>query len=176
MPSKASSFRPVSYTFSSRKHALIYDRAGSYTCPFLFSLPKDAPPTINLPHGSRTYQLKAHIHRTGLLVPSVTRSVPFTVVLLSEHEQSFVNTSHEDKWEDSLLYAWRVGRNPAFVLGETIPLELTLVPLEKVFIHKITVALQRESSTFHFELRSSILKVNLAPSRTRYVLLSSLLT
>lgn len=118
--------------------------AGSYTCPFSFTLPKDAVPSISLPHGSRTYHLKAHIHRAGMLTPSVTRIVPFTVVLLNDSEFSYVNVSHEDRWKDNLLYAWRLGSQPAFVLGESIPLELTFVPLDKVFIHKIVVTLHQK--------------------------------
>lgn len=83
-----------------------------------------------------------------MLTPSVTRVVPFTVVLLNDPESAltYINVSHEDRWRDSLLYAWRLGSIPAFVLGETIPLELTFVPLDKVFVHKIVVTLHRACS------------------------------
>lgn len=120
------------------------DLLGSYTCPCIFSLPKDAPPTIHLPSGARTYQLRAVIHRAGLLTPSVSRSIPFTVALLNDAGHSMANVPHEHKWKDSLLYAWRAGPQSAFVLGESIPLELTLVPLEKIFIHQVAVQIIRE--------------------------------
>lgn len=127
---------------------------GSYTCPFVFSLPKDSPPTIELPQGTRTYSLKAHVHRPGLLAHSSACSVPFTVVYLGD-QRPFSMThnmmvEHEGSWQDRLLYSWRLRKkgsdtHPGYVIGESIPFEITFVPLEKVFIHKVNVKLTRES-------------------------------
>lgn len=130
---------------------------GLYTCPFVFTLPRDSAPTIDLPHGTRSYSLKAHVHRPGLLTHSLSCTAPFTVVQLDDerHQHDTSMMQHEARWNDSLLYAWKLrpsfanlgggalGEAGAYVVGETIPLEITFVPLEKVFVHRITARLHR---------------------------------
>lgn len=61
---------------------------------------------------------------------------------------------HEGRWKDHLVYGWRVKRRDegqagnGFVIGESIPFEITLVPLEKTFIHKIVAKLRRECQDY----------------------------
>lgn len=55
------------------------------------------------------------------------------------------------RWKDSLLYAWRLGGEEgtnSVAIGESVPLCLTFVPLDKLLVHQISVHLERESSAF----------------------------
>ncbi|KAF8308405.1 hypothetical protein DL93DRAFT_2219800, partial [Clavulina sp. PMI_390] len=136
---------------------------GTYTCPFVFSLPRSSPPSLTLPYGSRTYLLKAHVHRPGFLTTSASCSVPFTVVQLGDDPTSLVSLSRaamfagEGRWDDKLLYTWHLkssGNRESdpndgvpegrFICGEEMKLDVTFVPLEKVFIHKICATLNQQ--------------------------------
>jgi hypothetical protein len=91
--------------------------------------------------------VKVHVHRAGLLTPSLASSTSFSVIRLGDPETLLgPGALGEAKWKENLLYAWKIGRNDGrgHVIGESIPFEVTFVPLDKVFIHQIICTLKRE--------------------------------
>jgi hypothetical protein len=67
-----------------------------------------------------------------------------TVVLLPEDH--YVVNDIEATWDDRLLYAVYVGGR-SYSIGDSIPFNMTLVPLDKLAIHQISVGLDREYLT-----------------------------
>lgn len=70
-----------------------------------------------------------------------------------------VNGGGEGEGQDALLYAWRLGVESgtnAVAIGQSVPLDLTFVPLEKVLVHAIVVGLERESFRGRFVMSGSI--------------------
>lgn len=117
-----------------------------YTCPIVFTLPSDTPPSMHLGAGGYSYRLKAEVHRYGTFTSKLTSTTALTVVMLPEEEDPSgpaVRGFEERRWEDHLMYAVQTGGRQ-FHMGGRIPFQLTMVPLDKLSVHSITVILEGE--------------------------------
>jgi arrestin-related trafficking adapter 3/6 len=123
--------------------------AGTHTFPISFSIPSYMPPTIHCDSGSVTWHLKAKVHRPGAFTPklSASREVIFVVSPSEDNREDTEVLSIERIWEGQLQYMLSVfGR--VFPIGGTIPITLSLLPMDKVRIYRISAVLEGHSSSF----------------------------
>ncbi|KZS87188.1 hypothetical protein SISNIDRAFT_461118 [Sistotremastrum niveocremeum HHB9708] len=136
-------------------------KKGTHTYPISFALPSSLPPTVHLLSGSVTYYLSATIHRPGAFKPRLTTSRE--VFLISCPPSSFHshhtydaeegeagispsgreggNITVERQWEDELRYIIEVEGRRVIVGGE-LPVRVTLMPLGKVRVWRISAYLE----------------------------------
>jgi hypothetical protein len=119
--------------------------SGTYTYPISFAIPHDLPPSLSCDYGSVSYRLMATVHRAGTFAPKVTATQPLTLVscLGPEATDDLDNIMVQRQWDDQLEYNLHV-EGTAFPIGGTIPINITLLPLDKVSIYRITIGLDGE--------------------------------
>jgi hypothetical protein len=93
--------------------------------------------------GSINWRLKAEVHRPGALTPKFCASHE-VILVASPSEDSRDDTDNvtiERFWGNQMHYMLSVSGR-VFPIGGTIPMTLSLLPLEKVKIFKISVLLE----------------------------------
>nr|GAT57857.1 predicted protein [Mycena chlorophos] len=128
-------------------------KKGTYTFPISFAIPPAAPPTMECPWGTVVWRLKAVVHRPGALTSrmTATREVIVVAAPMDDDTEETENIVVERHWEQQLQYLISVsGRS--YPIGGTIPLSMTLMPLAKVKIHRLTVCLE-EKVEYYSQLR-----------------------
>lgn len=135
--------------------------AGTYTYPISFAIPPHMPPTIHCEHGSVTWRLKAEVHRPGVFTPklSASREVILVVSPSEDNREDREALTVERFWEDQLQYMLTVSGR-VFPIGGIMPITLSLVPMAKVRIYRISAQLEG-----HFHLLSPILLRSLTVNR-----------
>jgi arrestin-related trafficking adapter 3/6 len=107
------------------------------------------PPTIQCDRGSVTWHLKAKVHRPGAFTPKLSASREVILVVSPSEDNSedteFLTT--ERIWEGQLQYMLAVSGR-VFPIGSSIPITLSLLPMNKVRIYKISAVLEGHSSSF----------------------------
>ncbi|KAF8520275.1 hypothetical protein BU17DRAFT_89281 [Hysterangium stoloniferum] len=124
-------------------------RKGTYTYPVSFAIPSSYPPTIHCDYGTITYRLRGVVHRPGTLTSKLAASRDVILVASppddDAEETPFLNV--ERQWDTQLRYLIAFsGRS--FTIGSRIPFKLTLVPMEKVKIYRISIYLE-ERAEYH---------------------------
>lgn len=117
--------------------------SGTYTYPISFSIPSNAPPSMQCDYGSVSWRLNANVHRPGTFKSrmTATRDVIIISCPTEEDTEDTENIIVERHWEQQLQYLISVsGRS--FYVGGTMPVSLTLMPLAKVKIHRLSVILE----------------------------------
>lgn len=120
-----------------------YEVIGTYTYPISFTIPGDSPPTLDCTHGSVKWRLKASVHRPGAFIQKMTtqREVVLIATPGEDDTEDTENIIVERQWESQLQYLISIsGRS--FYIGGTIPLHMTILPLAKAKIHRISVILE----------------------------------
>ncbi|KAF5321136.1 hypothetical protein D9619_001689 [Psilocybe cf. subviscida] len=143
-------------------------KAGTYTYPISFSIPSTAPPTMACDYGTVTWRLKANVHRPGAFKPRLTavRDVITIACPTEEDTEDSENILVERHWEQQLQYLISIsGRS--FFIGGTIPVTLTLMPLAKLKIYKLSVYVE-ERVDYYTNMR----RIARTDPITRYCLLS----
>lgn len=122
---------------------------GTYTYPISFAIPHDLPPSLSCDFGNVSYKLKATVHRAGTFAPKITASTPVHLIscLPPEATDDLDNLVVERQWEDQLGYVVHI-EGTAFPVGGVIPVNLTLAPLDKISIHRVTIELDGECTKF----------------------------
>ncbi|KZT21064.1 hypothetical protein NEOLEDRAFT_801051 [Neolentinus lepideus HHB14362 ss-1] len=117
-------------------------RKGTYTYPISFSIPAGSPPTLQCEYGSVIWRLKATVHRPGAFKSKLTAQREVTLVACPEEDaEDTENIIVERQWDDQLQYFISIsGRT--FHIGGTMPVHLTLMPLAKVKVYRISVLLE----------------------------------
>ncbi|KAF9643117.1 hypothetical protein BDM02DRAFT_3132643 [Thelephora ganbajun] len=141
-------------------------KKGTYTYPISFAIPADSPPSLDCMHGSIVWNLKATVHRPGKFTPRMetVRTINVVATPSEDATEDVESVTVNKTWEDQMVYYLAiVGR--AFPIGSKIPIQLTLMPLAKIKIHKVTVAID-EKVTYYAQMQ----KAARAPSATRQVL------
>ncbi|KAH7910031.1 hypothetical protein BJ138DRAFT_1065976 [Hygrophoropsis aurantiaca] len=128
-------------------------KKGTYTYPISFTIPNNSPPTIEADHGSMTWRLKAEVHRPGAFTSKLTATREVLVVA-SPGEEDTEDTDNiivERQWDSQLQYLISVsGRS--FPIGGVMPITLTIMPLAKAKVHRISVFLD-ERVDYYTKLR-----------------------
>lgn len=114
--------------------------SGTYTYPISFAIPPDLPPSLVCDFGSVSYRLKSTVHRAGTFAPKLTASAPVQLVscLPPDSTDDLDNIIVERQWEDQLRYVVHV-EGTAFPIGGVIPVNLTLMPLDKISIYRVSI-------------------------------------
>ncbi|KAF9469986.1 hypothetical protein BDZ94DRAFT_1181644 [Collybia nuda] len=118
-------------------------KKGIYTYPISFSIPENLPATLRCAYGSVSWGLRATVHRPGAFKSkyAVSREVIVITCPTEEDTEDTENIMVERHWDQQLQYLVSVsGRS--FYIGGTIPFSLTLMPLTKVKIHRISVFIE----------------------------------
>ncbi|KAJ7209767.1 hypothetical protein GGX14DRAFT_535060 [Mycena pura] len=124
-------------------------RGRTYTFPISFAIPSNAPPTMECLFGTVVWRLKAIVHRPGALVSRMT-AMSQVVVIAAPMEDDTEDTESvvvERQWEQQLQYVISIsGRS--FPVGGVIPMSITMMPLAKVKIHRLSVYLEEKTEYY----------------------------
>ncbi|KAG5727101.1 Arrestin-related trafficking adapter 3 [Termitomyces sp. T112] len=118
-------------------------KKGTYTYPIAFALPANSPPTISCNYGTVAWRLQATVHRPGAFKSKYAahREVMVITSPTEEDTEDTENIIVERHWEQQLQYLISIsGRS--FYIGGTIPIMLTLMPLAKAKVHRISVFIE----------------------------------
>ncbi|KAJ7686591.1 hypothetical protein B0H17DRAFT_1072044 [Mycena rosella] len=118
-------------------------KKGTYTFPISFTIPPNAPPTLQCPYGTVVWRLKANVHRPGAFAARMTaaREVVVIAAPTEDDTEDMENILVERHWEQQLQYLISIsGRS--FPIGGMVPVTLTLMPLAKVKIHRFSIYLE----------------------------------
>lgn len=120
-------------------------KKGTYNWPVSFVLPPGSPPSIRCDYGSVTYRIRAQATRAGTFTSKLVANTEVTVIScpsaddLEESESIIV----EREWDNNLRYLISLS-GKSFPLGGTMPLQLTLMPLSKICIYRLSVVLEEK--------------------------------
>lgn len=84
--------------------------------------------------------MKATVHRPGMFTPRMetVRTINVVATPSEDATEDVESITINKTWEDQMVYCLSiVGR--AFPIGSKIPIQLTIMPLAKVKIHKVSV-------------------------------------
>lgn len=114
--------------------------SGTYSYPISFTIPADSPPSMRCEYGSVVWQLRANVHRPGAFKTKLTAMRDVTVIACPTEEdtEDTENIIVERQWEQQLQYIIAVsGRS--FYIGGTMPVMLTLMPLTKMKVYRLSI-------------------------------------
>jgi hypothetical protein len=116
---------------------------GTYTYPISFAIPSTYPPTIHCDYGAIAYRLRAVVHRPGALTSKLaaTREVVLVASPPDDDSENTHSYNIERQWDTQLRYIIAFS-GKSFIIGSHIPFSLTLMPMEKVKIYRISVFLE----------------------------------
>ncbi|KAG8709975.1 hypothetical protein FRC08_017803 [Ceratobasidium sp. 394] len=120
-------------------------RKGTYNYPISFAIPSNTLPSLHCDFGSVVYRLKAVVHRAGTFVPKLVAQAEVTLIS-SPGENDTEETDNivvERQWGEQLRYFINIS-GKSFPVGGVVPVTLTLMPLDKVRIYRISVILEEK--------------------------------
>ncbi|KAK0459119.1 uncharacterized protein EV420DRAFT_1269365 [Desarmillaria tabescens] len=120
-------------------------KAGTYTYPISFTIPGNAPPTLQCNFGSISWTISANVHRPGTFKTKLSAQREIVVVSCPTEEdtEDTENIIVERHWDQQLQYLITIsGRS--FYIGGTIPISFTMMPLTKVKIHRLSVFIEEK--------------------------------
>jgi hypothetical protein len=124
-------------------------KKGTYTYPISFAIPGDSPPTLDCAYGSVRWRLKANVHRPGTFSQklSAAREVVLIACPGEDDTEDTENIIVERQWDSQLQYLISIsGRS--FYIGGTMPIQITMLPLTKMKIHRISVILEERTDYY----------------------------
>ncbi|CAG8694230.1 31462_t:CDS:2 [Gigaspora margarita] len=114
--------------------------AGTYTFPFEILLSGNLPETIEADLGHVQYRLFAQAHRPGLL-PKLTKQIDIEIIRVLSDDVDSEGIVLSKDYEDILNYDISIP-NKSYPLGQTIPIEIKLIPyIKKLKIHGLRIKL-----------------------------------
>ena len=118
---------------------------GTYTYPISLAIPSDLPPSLACDFGRVSYDLNATVHRAGAFSPKLSSSVDVQIVscLAPEATNDLDNIIVQRSWEDKLSYVVHV-EGTAFPIGGVIPVNISLMPLDKISLYRVTLGIEGE--------------------------------
>lgn len=106
-------------------------------------IPSKSPPTMRCDFGAITYRLKAVVHRPGALTSKLAATSEVIIVSCPADDDSEETHSIivERQWDTQLRYMIALsGRS--FVIGSQVPFSLTLIPMDKCKLYRLSVFLE----------------------------------
>lgn len=121
-------------------------RKGQYDYPFSISLPRDLPPSLHADFGHVVYLLRATVFRSGPLASNLTDQCEVTLVQIPAKDPTTTSDSIvvNRTCEDLLSYAVSL-EGHSFPIGTTIPMHLTMIPIGKTRVHRISCTLEEQT-------------------------------
>lgn len=131
-----------------RQRSMLHEKlsTGTYTYPISFTIPGNSPPTMRCAFGSVVWRLRAIVHRPGTFKSKLiaSREVIMIACPTEDDTDDVENIIVERHWDQQLQYLISIsGRS--FHVGGTVPLTLTMMPLTKMKVHRISVSLEGAS-------------------------------
>ncbi|KAJ7272081.1 hypothetical protein B0H12DRAFT_678268 [Mycena haematopus] len=126
---------------------------GTYTFPISFAIPPDAPPSMECPCGNVVWRLKANVHRPGTFAARMhaVRQVLVIAAPMEDDTEELEPIVVERHWEQQLQYLISIsGRS--FPIGGVVPITLTMMPISKVKIHRVSIVLE-EKIEYHSQMK-----------------------
>jgi hypothetical protein len=106
-------------------------------------IPGNAPPTLECLQGNVTWQLKGQVHRPGTFAYKLTacREVILVASPGEDDTEDMENTIIQRQWDSQLQYLLSIsGRS--FYIGGTLPIQITILPMTNIKVHRIAVILE----------------------------------
>lgn len=116
---------------------------GTYTYPISFAIPANTPPSLTCEYGSVAYRLKAVVHRPGAFTPRITASRGVTLIA-SPGEDDADETDNivvQREWDTQMHYMLVISGR-MFAIGESVPLQVTWVPMSNVKVHRLSAFIE----------------------------------
>lgn len=133
-----------------------YFPPGDYIYSFEMPIQCSSPESVNVTFGSVSYELEAHVERSGAFKSNLTARRPLSLV-----RAPFENSNEENEpiiinrdWEDKLQYDIVISSKQV-ILNSYLPISFRMIPLEKIKIHRLRVYI-----TEHLEYYSHNKKVH----------------
>ncbi|KAJ7188705.1 hypothetical protein C8R46DRAFT_1157632 [Mycena filopes] len=120
-------------------------KKGTYTFPISFAIPPNSPPSMECNYGTVVWRLKANVHRPGAFASRLhaVREVIVIAAPIEDDAEETENIIVERHWEQQLQYLISIsGRS--FPVGGVVPVSLTLMPMAKVKIHRLSIYLEEK--------------------------------
>ncbi|TRM62390.1 hypothetical protein BD626DRAFT_433261 [Schizophyllum amplum] len=120
--------------------------AGTYTYPISFTVPGNAPPSLETEFGSVAWKLNATVERQGAFTTRLHESHTVTVITCPAEDdtEDTANIIVERSWHEQLQYSLTISAR-SFYIGSTVPFALTLLPLTKIRIHRIALFVEEHT-------------------------------
>ena len=112
------------------------------------------PPTLACFYGTVNWRLKATVHRPGVLTQKMSTSRDVTLVAAPSEDdtEDTENIVVERFWDNQMQYVFTISGR-MFTIGNTVPIDMTFLPMSKMKIHRISVYLEGESSFCYVSVR-----------------------
>ena len=118
---------------------------GTYTYPISFAIPANAPPTLTCDCGTVSYRLKAVVHRPGAFTPRITASQNVTLIASPGEDDADEsdNIVVQREWDTQMHYMIVISGR-MFAIGESVPLQITWVPISGIKVYRLSAFLEGE--------------------------------
>jgi hypothetical protein len=122
---------------------IAFDTTGTYNYPISFPIPADSPPSLQGDFGTVKWRLKAEVHRPGTFAHKLTAEREVTVISCPGEDDIVGDRSLtvEGQWQQQLEYVVVV-QGRTFYVGGIIPVQIKLLPLAEIKIHRVAVILE----------------------------------
>ncbi|KZV66431.1 hypothetical protein PENSPDRAFT_654907 [Peniophora sp. CONT] len=131
-------------------------KKGTYTFPISFSVPPNMPPTLACFYGTVGWRLKATVHRPGVLTQKMSASKDVTLVAAPSEDdtEDTENIVVERFWDTQMQYMFTISGR-MFTIGNTVPIDMTFLPMSKMKIHRLSVYLEEKVDYYVHQHRMS---------------------
>lgn len=131
-------------------------RKGEYNYPFSISLPRDLPPSLHADFGRVTYILRATVFRSGPLASNLTAQHEVTLVQVPANEMASAAADSivASRVCDGILSYVVSVEGSSFPIGTSIPMHLTMIPIGKTRVHRISCTLEERTDYYGNERRT----------------------
>ncbi|GMM45321.1 Aly1 protein [Pichia kluyveri] len=117
-----------------------YFPPGDYVYSFEMPIQSSLPESVSVTFGSISYNLEAHLERSGTFKSNLTAKRPVSIV-----RTPFENSNEENEpiiidrdWENRLQYDIVIS-SKQIILNSYLPISFRMIPLEKIKIHRLRV-------------------------------------
>ncbi|CAG8710242.1 1606_t:CDS:2, partial [Acaulospora morrowiae] len=132
--------------------------AGSHVYPFEIFIPGDLPETVKAEHGSVKYKLIAEVSRS-MLRSKLVKKCDIKVIRISPDYEVSEGIALSKDYDSTFNYEVSIPQS-AYPLGQTIPIEVKIIPLVKnLKVHGMLVELLEESIYTANGLQAGVTKV-----------------
>ncbi|KIJ66043.1 hypothetical protein HYDPIDRAFT_87351 [Hydnomerulius pinastri MD-312] len=122
---------------------------GTYTYPIFFTIPNKSSPTMKADHGSVIWKVKAEVKRPGAFKSKMSayREVIVVCAPADDDTEETEGINIERQWDSQLQYHIQIPKR-SFPVGGKIPIQLTIMPLAKIKVHRIIVYLDERTEYY----------------------------
>ncbi|KAF9228445.1 hypothetical protein BS17DRAFT_773743 [Gyrodon lividus] len=122
---------------------------GTYTYPMIFMIPNNSLPTMKAEHGSMVWKVKAKVKRPSAFNSGMTaqREVVVVCAPADDDPEEAEGIDLERQWDSQFQYRVQIARR-SFPIGGKVPIQLSIMPLAKIKVHRILVHLDEHTEYY----------------------------